>query len=77
MVTVGSYSCGEHGVIYKLVESSYIMPEVNVTLWVNYIQIKEKKRRRYDPITWINSIFILVIFVVYFNSRILEKLGHF
>ena len=38
MVTDGSYTGGEHSVIYKLVESICCTPETNVTLCVNYTQ---------------------------------------
>ena len=39
MVTDGSYTNGEHSIIYKLVESLCCTPETNVTLYVTYTQI--------------------------------------
>ena len=34
--------CGEHSTVYKLVKSLYYTLETNVTLSVNYTQIKKK-----------------------------------
>ena len=42
MGTDGRYSCGEHSMMYRVVESLCRPPETNVTLRVNYTQIKEK-----------------------------------
>ena len=35
----------EYPVIYRIVESLYHTPETNVTLYVNYIGIKKKKKK--------------------------------
>ena len=32
-----SYTCGEHGIIHKVVEALCCIPETNVTSCVNYI----------------------------------------
>lgn len=40
MVTQGSYACGEQSIMYREVESLCYTPETNVTLCVNYTQIK-------------------------------------
>jgi len=37
MGTDGSYTGGEHSIMYKLVESLGYTPETNVILYVNYI----------------------------------------
>ena len=42
MGTDGSYTCGEHSIMYKLVKSLSCTPETNVTLCVNYTQIKRE-----------------------------------
>ena len=39
MVTDGSYTCGEHSIMYIVVESLCFMPETHVTLYINYISI--------------------------------------
>ena len=38
MVTDGSYTCGEHSVTYREVESLCFIPKINVTLYVKYTQ---------------------------------------
>ena len=38
--TDGSHTCGEHSIMYKLVQSLSCTPETNVTLCVNYTRIK-------------------------------------
>lgn len=43
MLTDGSYTCGEHSIIYRVVESLCCTPETNETLCVNYTQIKINK----------------------------------
>lgn len=40
MARDGSYSCGEHSIMYKRVEFLCCTPKTNVTLCVSYIQIK-------------------------------------
>ena len=35
-------ACGEHSIMDKPVESLYCTPETNVTVCVNYPQVKEK-----------------------------------
>ena len=38
MVTDGNYThCGEHWVMYRIVESLYCTPETNTTLYVTHI----------------------------------------
>ena len=44
MVTVGNYTCGEHSITYRDVESLYCTPETNITLCVNCASIKKKCR---------------------------------
>lgn len=34
--------CGEHCVIYRIVESLCCAPEINITLYVNYSSIKSE-----------------------------------
>ena len=36
----------EHWVIYGIVESLYYNPETNITLYINYTGIKNKKERK-------------------------------
>ena len=43
MVTGGSYTCGEHSMTYRDVESRCCTPETNVTLCVDYAKKKKKK----------------------------------
>ena len=43
MVTDGSHPCGEHIMIYREVESLCGTPETNITLSVNYTEVKKKK----------------------------------
>ena len=43
MVTGGSYTCAEQGIVHRLVESLCGTPEANVTLRVNYTSIKKIK----------------------------------
>ena len=38
MVTGGSYTCGEHSITYREIESLCCTSEMNVTLCVNYTQ---------------------------------------
>ena len=61
MVTDGSRTRDEHSITYKLVKSPCCTPETNVTLYVNYTQIKELKKNkkqktpmlgRMQPRTW-------------------------
>ena len=40
MVTGGSYTCSEHSITYRDVESLYPKPETNITLYINYTKIK-------------------------------------
>lgn len=40
MVTDGDYTyCGEHCIMYRIVESLCCTPEMNITLYVNYTSI--------------------------------------
>jgi len=39
-MTDGSYTCGEHNITYRLIESLCCIPETNVTLCVDYTSIK-------------------------------------
>ena len=43
MVTDGSYAYREHSITHRVVESLCCIPETNVTLYVNYTQVKKKK----------------------------------
>ena len=43
MVMDGSYTCGKHSITYREVESLHCTPKTNVTLCVNYDQIKKLK----------------------------------
>ena len=44
MVTDGSYTCSEHSITYRVVQSLCCTPETNVTLYVNDMSIKKKQR---------------------------------
>ena len=50
MGTDGSYTCGKHSIMYKIVESLCCTPETNITLHVNYTK-KLKKIKEY-PHKW-------------------------
>jgi len=43
MVTEVSYTCGEHRMTYREVESLCCIPESKVTSYVNYTQKKKKE----------------------------------
>ena len=43
MVTDGRYTCGEQNTIYREIKPHCCTPETNITLCVNYTQIKKKK----------------------------------
>lgn len=45
MVADGSHMCGEHSITHSRGESLLLDPDINVTLHVNYTQIKKKKLR--------------------------------
>ena len=40
-MTDGNYTCGEHNIIYKTVESLYCTPKTNLTLCPNYTSVKK------------------------------------
>ena len=42
-----SYTCNEHSITYKLVESLCCTPETNVTLGVNYTQNNNSNNDNY------------------------------
>lgn len=47
MGTDDSYIRGERSILYRLVQSQCYIPETNVTLCSNYIQIKQLKNMPY------------------------------
>lgn len=47
MVTVGSYTCGEHSVRYREVKSLCCTPATTVTLCVHYTQKKRKDKEKH------------------------------
>ena len=47
MGTDGSYTCSEHIIMYIEVESLYCIPETNVTLCVDYNQIKKLNKNKF------------------------------
>ena len=47
--TDGSCTCGEHGIMYKLVKSFSGTPETNVTSCVNYTQKQKNKKKNKKP----------------------------
>ena len=75
MVTEGSYTCGEHSIMYKLVLSLRCTPEANVTLYVRTIhQLKTKTKQNkillgtmnYDRLAFRNRVNMVFIFAIVF-----------
>ena len=54
MVTDGSYTCGEHSIRYREVESLCCTSENNVTLCVSYIKMKTKQLQ-YSTRAWLEA----------------------
>jgi len=46
MVAGASYTCGEHSITYRLVESLCCTPETNTIFCVNYTSIKKKSLKK-------------------------------
>ena len=43
-MTDGSYTCGDHNIRHRLIESLCCITEINVTLCVKYKSIKKKDK---------------------------------